>query len=58
MEQDNSDNYDSEEDELQEDLEEPSDTMQNVPVAVRKLYDSFTGKPHSSAQSCTKSGRS
>ena len=41
-----------------EELEEPSDTTHNVPATVRKLYDPFIGKPHPSARSRTKSGRS
>ena len=56
--QDNSDNYDSEKNEPPEESEEPSDTAQNVPAAVRKLYHSFAGKRDPSAQSRTGSGSS
>ena len=58
LEQDKSGNHNSEHDEPPEESEEPSDTAQNVLAAVRKLYDSFTGKPHPSVQSRTRSGRS
>ena len=54
--QGNSDNGDLE-DEPPETSEEPSDTAQNMPDTVSKLYDSFTGKPHPSAQSPTRSCR-
>ena len=35
-------NHDSEDDKSSEESEAPSDTAENVPVAVRKLYDPST----------------
>ena len=50
---------DSSDDESESELEQggQSGAHQEVPVAVRKLYDSFTGAPQPITQNCTRSGR-
>ena len=41
-----------------EEKKESDDDTQRVPAAVRQLYNSFTGQPHPSTQSRTRSGKS
>ena len=50
---------DSSDDESEPELDQggQSSAHQEVPAAVRKLYDSFTGAPQSITQSRTRSGR-
>ena len=51
------DSSDDEESEPELDQGSQSGTHHEVPTAVRKLYDSFTGAPQSITQSRTRSGR-